>query len=131
MAADEGGCAAGPAAVVGLRAEGLRNRFAAVLYCLAGGGVAVTCFVPAIPRFFTSGPHVAAAYFALVVIVVAPFIGAPPLTAFLSTKFSCPVNLGVLMHDQVQRSIAERMLGFLWFKQNVALMPFPLLSWSE
>jgi len=61
--------------------------------------VAVTCFVPAVPRFFTSGPHVAAAYFALVVIVVAPFVGAPPLT-FLSTNFSCPVNLGVLMFNR-------------------------------
>jgi len=74
--------------------------------------VAVTCFVPAVPRFFTSGPHVAAAYFALVVIVVAPFVGAPPLT-FLALKFrsspvalssllffSCPVNLGVLMFNR-------------------------------
>jgi len=89
----------------------VRKVYATVLlqYCLAGSVVAVTCFVPAVPRFFTSGPHVAAAYFALVVIVVAPFVGAPPLT-FLALKFrsspvalssllffSCPVNLGVLM----------------------------------
>ena len=50
-------------------------------YWLAGGIVAVTCYVPAVPRFFKS-PHVAV-YFAFIAIVVAPFIGAPLLSSQL------------------------------------------------
>ena len=57
----------------------VRKVYAVVLlqYWLAGAIVAVTCFVPAVPRFFKS-PHVAV-YFA----IVAPFVGAPLLSSQL------------------------------------------------
>ena len=54
-------------------------------YWLAGAIVAVTCFVPAVPRFFKSR-HVAA-YFALTGIVVVPFIGAPLRLCFLHNSY--------------------------------------------
>jgi len=60
----------------------VRNVYAVILlqYWLAGGIVAITYFVPAVPRFFKS-PHVAV-YFAIVAIV-APFVGAPLLSSQL------------------------------------------------
>ena len=65
----------------------VRKVYAVVLlqYWLAGAIVAVTCFVPAVPRFFKSR-HVAA-YFALTGIVVVPFIGAPLRLCFLHNSY--------------------------------------------
>lgn len=76
-----------------LQWEFVRKVYAVIFlqYRLAGGVVAVTCFVPAVPRFFTS-PHVAVDI-AFIAIVVAPFIALWPM---LKYREKHPMNLLLL-----------------------------------
>ncbi|CAL5087577.1 unnamed protein product [Urochloa decumbens] len=76
-----------------LQWEFVRKVYAVILlqYWLAGGILAVICFVPAVPRFFTS-PHVAV-YIAFIAVLVAPLIALWPM---LKYREKHPVNLLLL-----------------------------------
>lgn len=77
----------------------VRKLYAIILvqHCLGGSLVAVTCFVPGIPLFFTSSPSVAT-YFTLVAIALAPFIGSSQLARITAPTyyFFISLNSGVI-----------------------------------